>query len=253
MIELPGFEVIVPNAVFMNNLDDYHSRELVVLQKYTEITHDQVHDFFMKSLYNVVNNKTNQTPLEKKISTLGPALLQKIIKNPEIVKPYIIGHVDEEPIDQLVISYGTMPLQTFFQNQNISLDSINRYLLSEESREQGFGERWSLELPIFEQTLPPLFELKVLIKYGKSHSDIHHTPWLENEEIPFEAREKMLDTLPPVYHALHQPESLEIIPYTNEKNTIYSLAENSFLLFLSRLEDLRKKSLIDILKHISLN
>ena len=47
MIELPGFEVIVPNSAFMNNIDDLDAREIILLEKVFEVTHDQVFDYVM--------------------------------------------------------------------------------------------------------------------------------------------------------------------------------------------------------------
>jgi len=85
MIELPGFEVVVPNVIFMNNLEDPSFREIVLLLKYRELMPDQVYGCLKETLLNRKKSKPDKDSLEQLIEDLPDEVAQALAQNREII------------------------------------------------------------------------------------------------------------------------------------------------------------------------
>lgn len=201
-IQLPGYEEIFANEVYGRNVGFTPEREgngkqdvlreVILLNRYTEASEDQVVEYLRQKTEEVESTAALILPsgvesegkniLESALIALPPTARRHIrtgfddcirFVRQNTPAPYI--EEGELPDKFIYVGYGLIPLETIKANEergNVEKAGWYRAALSHEPLiRAGMGERWNMKLLLTQNDeLPNRAELDILLKHGAHES-----------------------------------------------------------------------------------
>ncbi len=224
-IQSPGYKPIFDNAVYVKDKEITEDGQqmllkcLILPKKYTAATEDQVVEYLRQKAGELAGASlalpdgcvSHKSLLEKVIQDLPEEIKTDLRTGDEPCIKFVRRHTPapvledgESPDQYLHIRYGLLPAELITENQEGgAITDAGWYdtALSHDSlREMGLGERWHMEIWLYNGALPEKAEMDTLLKHGTYGSKtldisrIHYNP------------EEVREVIEAIYTGLSKPE-----------------------------------------------